>query len=70
MGGPAALRSPRAGLGEASPVFFDSAELVREHSPSGSNKSSMRASQLELPDLFGDVPLIQSFFFAKQQGRA
>lgn len=25
MGGPAALRSPRAGLGEASPVFFDSA---------------------------------------------
>lgn len=41
MGGPAALRSPRAGLGEASPVFFDSAELVREHGPSGSNKFSM-----------------------------
>lgn len=53
MGGPAALRSPRAGLGEASPVFFDSAELVREHSPSGSHKSSMWLRNWNC--LFGDV---------------
>lgn len=53
MGGPAALRSPRAGLGEASPVFFDSVELVREHSPSGSNKSSLWLRNWNC--LFGDV---------------
>lgn len=49
MGGPVALRSPRAVLGAASPVFLNSTELVRERGPSGSNKSSTR--QLELPDL-------------------
>lgn len=69
MGGPVALRSPRAGLGEASPVFFDSVELVREHSPSGSNKSSMRLHNWNCLTCLGTWSLIQSFF-AKQKGRA
>lgn len=61
MGGPAPLLSPSllfvppelglSGLGEASSRgFFDSlrrAELVREHSPSGSNKSSMHVAKAE-----------------------
>lgn len=61
MGGPAALLSPRAGLGEASPVFFDSVELVREHSPSGSNKSSMRLRNWNCLTCLGTWSLIQSF---------
>lgn len=61
MGGPAALCSPSAGLGEACPVFFDSVELVREHSPSGSNKSSMRLRNWNCLAGLGTWSLIQSF---------
>lgn len=66
---------PRAGLGEASPVFFDSVELVREHSPSGSNKSSMWLHNWNCLTCLGTWSLIYSFFlfsfsFGKTTGKS
>lgn len=69
MGGPAALRSPRAGLGEASPVFFDSAELVREHGPSGSNKFSMWLCNWNCLTCFGGDVITDTVILQNNRGK-